>query len=310
VTKIKADILKSTEIVNLEAGWAAVDLDEHTRPAEVQLLSLHNNVVNLQVDGWKHLLFIAGPNLEAGPATICLGEDDFALFKDYIAIKKGGFYQCSTLSINSSIDKNSINKRLELNWRKSSRKSFAPLFLGKPNRLTVKKTLHDYRCLLTDIKTVGSTGVLLKLPGGEDYFRRQIVENFPSLVEALLHNNRNKFKRYAKKIIGLGRGLTPAGDDLLHGLLITYRCFVNRDGLREPVKHDLHILAENTNLFGRHMIETGLKGLTPEVFNIFLNTIFEGKADRSLLKRIGAIGSSSGYDIAIAMIVSLNKIFV
>jgi hypothetical protein len=39
-------------------------------------------------------------------------------------------------------------------------------------------------------------------------------------------------------------------------------------------------------------------------------SIFDGKADHSLLNRIGKIGASSGYDIAIAIMVSLNKIFV
>ncbi len=302
--------MKGTGIINLEATWAAVDLDEHTRPAKVKLLSVHDNVVNLQVDGWKHLLFVAGPDLEAGPAAVSLPEPDFAYFKNCIVKTECGRYQCGVLSVTAMTGESSTCQGLELKWRKSSRKSFAPLFIREPNRLNAKKALHDYRRLLAEIEPSGAAGVLLGLPGSEDYFRQYIAENFPPLVEALLQNNRHEFNRYAGNIIGLGRGLTPTGDDLLHGLLITYCYMVNQNGPGKTVKYDLDVLAENTNLFGRHMIETGSRGLTPEVFKIFLKTIAEGKADHSLISRIGAIGSSSGYDIAIAILVSLNKVFV
>jgi hypothetical protein len=304
------DTSKNLKSSVIQAIWAASDLDEHTSPAEVKLLSVHDNVVNLQVEGWKHLLFIAGPNLEAGPAAVSLSGPDFIFFKDCIVKAVSVQYQYGLLSINTTIGQNCISKSLKISWQKISRKSFALSFIGEPKRFTVKKALHDYRCLLAKVKSVGSAGVLLGLPGGEDYFRDQIIEYFPSLVEALLQNNRNKFRLCAGNLIGLGRGLTPTGDDLLHGLLITYRCTENRDGLREPVKNDLDILADNTNLFGRHMIETGLRGLTPEIFNNFLMSIVEGKAEQSLVNRIGSIGSSSGFDIAIAIMFSLNKVFV
>lgn len=302
--------MKGTGVINLEVTWAAADLDEHSRPAMVKLLSVHEKVVNLQVDGWKHLLFVAGPKLEAGPATVSLPEHDFAFFKDYIAKSESGRYQCGVLSITAMADESSIYKSLELSWLKSNRKSFAPFFIRGTNRHTVKKALRDYRSLLAEVKSAGAAGALLDLPGGEDYFRQQIAENFPPLVEALLQNNRQNFNLHAKKLVGLGRGLTPTGDDLLHGLLITYCYMVNQAGPGETVKYDLDILAENTNLFGRHMIETGFRGLTPDIFNIFLKTIVEGKADHCLINRIGAIGSTSGYDIAFAIMVSLNMMFV
>ena len=304
------DISKGAKNINLEVTWVAADLDEHTRPAKVRLLSFYENVVNLQVDGWKHLLFVAGPNLEAGPATVSLPEPDFAFFKDYVAKSEGGRYQCGILSITAMAGESSIYKGLELSWLKSNRKSFAPFFIKETNRHAVKKALLDYRSLLAKVKSPGAAGALLGLPGGEDYFRLQIAENFPPLVEALLQNNRQNFNLHAKKLVGLGRGLTPTGDDLLHGLLITYCYLVNQAGPGEIIKYDLDILAENTNLFGRHMIETGFRGLTPEVFNVFLKTIIAGEADHSLINRIGAIGSSSGYDIAFAIMVSLKKMFV
>jgi hypothetical protein len=226
------DPSKNVKSIVIKAIWAASDLDDHTSPAEVKLLSVHDNVVNLQVDGWKHLLFVAGPNLEAGPATVNLSGPDFAFFKDCIAKSKGGRYQCGALSVNGLTDKKSLNKNLELNWRKSIRKSFATLFTGEPDWLNVKKALQDYRCLLAEVKFVGAAGALLGLPGGEDYFRDHIIEYFPPLVEALLQNNRHKFALCAKNLVGLGRGLTPTGDDLLHGLLIAYYCSESKNGLR------------------------------------------------------------------------------
>jgi hypothetical protein len=310
VTTKKADTPKSTGVINLEAVWASVDLDEHTKPAKIKLLSVHDKVVNFQVDGWKHLLFVAGPNLEAGPASVTLYESDFIFFKRIIAKIKSGTYQKGYLLINNQASETADDENIRLNWRNSFRKSFSLDASKQLNRQLIKQALHDYKLMLADSNSVGSAGILLGLPGGEEYFREQIFENFPPLVEALLQGNRHEFKRCAGRLIGLGRGLTPTGDDLLHGLLLAYRIFINPGGPDESVKADLDTLAVNTNLFGRHMIETGSRGLTPEVFNMFLKTLVEGKADRSLITRIGGIGSNSGYDTAIAIIKIVEMFFV
>jgi hypothetical protein len=310
VTIKRTDTRKISKNINIEAVWASVDLDEHTKAAEVKLISVHDNVVNLQVDGWRHLLFVAGPNLEAGPASIALEEPDFSYFKNSIAKIKRITYRDGCLLITDRTSETPGHEFIRLTWRNSVRKSFSLHILKPPNQQLIKKALHDYKLMLAAAEPVHSAGILLGLSGGEKYFREQISENFPSLVEALLQDNRHEFKRYAKNLIGLGRGLTPTGDDLMHGLLIAYRYFFNSDGPDESVKIDLHTLAGNTNLFGRHMIETGSKGLTPDVFNMFLKTLVEGKADRSLITRIGGIGSSSGYDTTIAIIKSVEMIFV
>jgi hypothetical protein len=310
VTIKRADTPESTGGIILEAVCAAADLDEQTKPAEVKLLSVHDKVINLQVDGWEHLLFIAGPMLEAGPASVILDESDFTYFKDSITKIKSGSYRQGYLLITDRVSGTNGDAIIRLNWQNSVRNIFSIHVSKQPDRQLIKQALHDYKLMLAEIEDVGSAGILLGLPGGEKYFREKIYESFPLLGEALLQGNRHQFNSCAGQIIGLGRGLTPTGDDLMHGLLLAYRYFFNSDGPDESVKIVLDALASNTNLFGRHMIETGFRGLTPKVFNIFLKTFIEGKADHSLIKRIGGIGSSSGYDIAIAIMVSLEIMFV
>lgn len=304
------DISKYKGINSFKAIWAAVDLDEHTRPAKVKLLSVHDNVINLQVDGWKHLLFVVRPVLEAGPATIALQDSDFIFFKKRIVKSKVGEYKRGCLSVTEMTAGSNLNIILELKWQEGVRKSFVPLFLRDCDRALIRKALREYCDMLRGIKLPGSSAVLLGLPGGETYFRNLIAENFPPLVEALLSCSQDSFLNYSNELVGMGRGLTPTGDDLLHGALITVYSFTGNISFIESTRSAFEPVTLKTNLFGRHMLEMGLTGLTPDIFRYFLKTVAQGEPDINLIKRIGTIGSSSGYDTVIAMIFSLNKLFV
>lgn len=283
-------------------AWHAADLEIYKHHSCFKVVSSHEKVINLQVEGWHNLLFIADSSLEAGPATIALEDADFAFFSLYLAKHhKGGLFTGNCLLIPYG------NEELTLNWREGAVETFSPVFFKTIDSNLIRKSLEEYRLMLAKIHLSSPASVLLKLQGGDGYFRQQIANSYPLMVEALLSHSRQALIKFSRNLIGMGRGLTPTGDDLLHGALVAYHHFDGDKAFLEAVKDDLDAAAAKTNIFGRHVLEMGYKGLTPEIFGALLSTVARGEADQRLLKRISAIGSSSGLDIAIAILFFIEK---
>lgn len=276
-------------------AWYAADLDRYWRESSFELVSISKRVIILQVENWEHLLILAESSLEANPAMIALTDADFIILKTCLGRSKGGLFKKSSLLIEHEDD------LYKLDWRKSVPKFFSPVQLLKNDRFLIRKALKQYRGFLADKELSSSAAVLLTLQGGEDYFRQQIGQSYPLVVDSLLKQNEEAFIKYSKKMIGLGRGLTPTGDDMLHGALVAFHYFIDGTAFMETIKREFSMATQRTNIFGRHVLEMGFRGLTPEIFSIFLRTVARGEADRRLINRIVSLGSSSGVDIAIAM---------
>jgi hypothetical protein len=289
-------------MLDILAIWYAADLDHYAEDSGFNLVSINKKVFCLQVQTWKHLLILAEPSLEAGPATIALAKDDFSKLKVCLDQNSQGRYKKGSLIINSE------NEALRLSWRKSISKAFSPAHFLITDKLLIRNTLDTYRAILAELKLPSSATVLLEMKGGDDYFRQQIAHNYPPLVESLLSHNKTAFIKYSRRLVGMGRGLTPTGDDLLHGALVTFHYFINDTVFMESVKNEFAEATLKTNIFGRHALEMAFRGLTPEVFSSFLRTIDRGEVDRKLLNRIVSFGSSSGLDIVIAMVFFLQII--
>jgi hypothetical protein len=275
--------------------WYAADLDLYRRDSSFELFSAGEKFISLQVETWKHLLIIAESSLEAAPATIALTGSDFTMLKSFLARGKRGLLKKNSLLIEHE------DNLCKLDWRRGVPKFFSPVHFFKADRLLISKSLKQYRDFLAEKELSSPAAVLLGLQGGEDYFRQQIGQSYPLVVESLLNQNKEAFIICCRRMAGLGRGLTPTGDDMLHGALVAFHHFISGTAFIEAVKNEFTAVTQRTNIFGRHTLEMGLRGLTPEIFGMFLRTIARGEADSRLLKRIISLGSSSGMDIAIAM---------
>ncbi len=281
---------------SIEAIWHATDLQDYTDSSSFILVSVHDHAINLQVASWKHLLIIADPFLEKGPATICLKSDDFALFRAHLAEISGGSFNPGQLELKSR------NMTLRLDWRECRPVSFTPIHYENFDRKSTDNALLEYRSLLSKKPIPTAAAVLLGLPGGEAFFRQQINKYIPVLIKAILIGNWQEFLVNCRNIIGMGRGLTPTGDDLIHGALVAFHYFAYSAKFTRQVGNELSKLTAGTNIFGRHMLELGMKGLTPLAMIYFLETIVEGRPSSETLERVVAIGSCSGYDLVISAI--------
>ncbi len=285
----------------IQAIWHADDLECYENKYYFQAVSFHDHSINLKVDAWKHLLIIADPFLEQGPAMICLSTDDFALLKNNRTGSIRGSFNPDYLEFKTG------DQVIGLKWRESKPVSFASKRHENTNTAVLRSAVFSYKRIICKELLPSPAAVLFNLPGGDNYFRREINRYFPLLVDALLLGREQEFLTVSRKLIGLGQGLTPTGDDLIHGALAACSSFAYSDAFNEPLHNKFSRLTAKTNIFGRHMLELGIQGLTPLAVKSFIDSIAEGRPSDKILNRVTAIGSSSGYEIAIAILCFAEK---
>jgi hypothetical protein len=124
-------------------------------------------------------------------------------------------------------------------------------------------------------------------------------------IAALLHAIRLRqgedAARMAVALIGLGEGLTPAGDDFLVGFLAALRIA----GASDPVHHAFFTVFSNaiaaaafrTNVISRSYLEAATNGEVSEPLSAVIECIACGAAPeivRARVSNVFAVGASSG----------------
>jgi hypothetical protein len=119
-----------------------------------------------------------------------------------------------------------------------------------------------------------------------------------------------RFAEGAKEIKGLGRGLTPSGDDFISGLLVALhlRQKINTVNLSKDIA-TVFSAAQTTNPFSQAFLNCAAQGRVFERLKRVILALFElngvriedGSAD--LLR----IGDTSGADIAVGLILGLES---
>ena len=281
---------------NRFSAWYAADLERYNNGYKVNLLSVHKDMINFQVENWPHLLMIAKSGFERGPCTIGL---DYKLFVEIQEIIESA----DEISFNNyALTFSSGDSSYSINWREGKRLSFAPFKIGILDYAKVNATVEHYCRTLKDIDQDTVSAILLGIPGGADYFRTEVEAYFPVIIKALFKQNEQEFMNACRKLIGLGHGSSPSGDDLICGALLAYHHFIADQLFIENIAIELRAEAGKTSLMGRHMLEIGLSGLTPDVFKVLLISITMGSIKTNLLRRVLKIGSSTGIDLLVALI--------
>ena len=105
-------------------------------------------------------------------------------------------------------------------------------------------------------------------------------------------------------LIGLGPGLTPAGDDFVGGAMIALRAFGHAVDADRIADWALPLAGKNTNRISRAHLECAAAGEGHEALHALLNS-FEEKHFVAL----GRIGHTSGLDAAAGALLSLSGRF-
>lgn len=286
----------------IKADWFADDLRLYRDQYSLNLLSVHKHVINFQVDRWPHLLMIADPALERGPATVGLARRDFILLSGKVNEIGSRWFGPSTIELISN------GKILSVHWREGSAVSFAPIRLTGFDLQLLKSTATAYRDMLAKYATPSASAVLLGFQGGDEYFRHEISGTFPHLIDSLIAAREQDFIVSCRKLTGMGRGFSPTGDDLIYSALIAFNYFSYKQDFAEKIPACLFEVADLTNVMGRHMLEIGLRGLAPEALQALIMSITANNPDHLILNRVLKIGSYTGYDLAAALLYYILRI--
>ena len=107
-----------------------------------------------------------------------------------------------------------------------------------------------------------------------------------------------EFPASARRLVGLGPGLTPAGDDFWCGVMIALRAQGFEDILEKVSGSVLKLASERTNKISRAHMECAAGGQGAQALHETISAM--GVADearlRSALRELDKIGHSSGWD--------------
>lgn len=287
------------------AKWAAMDVARQKRHAPGRLLSIHDRVINLKVEGQVRLLMLTHPLLPRGPACVGLSAALFNRCRDLLSRGAPLHRAPEALYLGEG------QSTLIIHWRSVPVLSFAPPARLKKDLCGITRALFFYEQLLRDVKSPTAAAVLLQAGGPDPYFRQRIGSRFPGLVESLRQKDEQEFRRRCIGLAGMGRGSTPTGDDLIFGALVAAHYYGRMEG--ESAAAPIPLLPFEaicrTTLPGAHMLELGQGGLAPQPVRQFILSIFRGRPRAAILHNLLKMGSGSGYDIAVALLYTL-KFFV
>lgn len=101
-------------------------------------------------------------------------------------------------------------------------------------------------------------------------------------------------------LLGLGPGLTPSGDDVLGGTMIALHATGKPDAAR-MVHAALRALPGHTNAISLAHLEAAARGRGAEALHLCLAGLLQGRFPEGAFRRLGRIGHSSGWDMALGM---------
>ncbi|MBQ7010407.1 MAG: DUF2877 domain-containing protein [Clostridia bacterium] len=147
------------------------------------------------------------------------------------------------------------------------------------------------------------------LTGGEttDPYAKRAKACADGLFCALKDGSTAELEDCTARLVGLGGGLTPSGDDLLCGILYAlYYCEGTRSKAAE-LAAAVEKAKKNTNIISRRYLESAARG---EYFGLvaeFATALLSGDTEPAL-DALLTVGSSSGGDIAAGMLLAYNLV--
>jgi len=150
---------------------------------------------------------------------------------------------------------------------------------GSLNRVQLKKEL--------DLK---SLKIFIEQKGEKEGFYGVVCSDSISIWAKKAKNIiKNEFSIDCNKLVGLGVGFTPSGDDFITGVLIALD-FLKREDEFQKLANTLDL--SKTNLGGRTLLKGAVKRKYPDIFIKFMDSLAQGK----ILKEVVNFGSTSGTD--------------
>ena len=144
----------------------------------------------------------------------------------------------------------------------------------------------------------------------EETLQKMLQEGLWALKEALVKEDKGLFMEGAKKLLGLGQGLTPTGDDVLLGALLVLSLKEQPlRKVRDYYEELLPLAKEATNQLSYVGLQRGVEGYFRKDLLDFMEALWTQKSMTKPLEKVLSIGHSSGRDMLQGMVLVL-KIFM
>ncbi|MFS0816855.1 DUF2877 domain-containing protein [Lysinibacillus sp. 1P01SD] len=178
----------------------------------------------------------------------------------------------------------------------------------------------DQTCLKTNVVTVkqfinlhGKSGGMKRSNSSISEFEAEtsrLLQQRTSLLREELMNQRfDHFQSYAIDLVGLGPGLTPSGDDFLVGLFAIIHLENSPCNIYKRLcESAINMMKPLTNAISYTTLKKAANGQVRESICLLIYSILYGTEADSIqaLRKVLAIGSSSGTDIALGLISGLE----
>lgn len=171
------------------------------------------------------------------------------------------------------------------------------------------RNLSDSLSLTSFLLAIINTSQSVLDPGGLAHERVTAFVRDGIFSLRTCNGSSDTFCRAAMKIVGLGYGFTPSGDDLLGGFLATYNSLA-RSINREPILLEFGELRERTSWISAMLLDYMQRLVLDEQIDGAITCAAEGRVD-ALVEAIELLfsrGHTSGIDIATGIVLALSLI--
>jgi hypothetical protein len=148
-------------------------------------------------------------------------------------------------------------------------------------------------------------------PPASTLLGERLAQAAGALGDGLGRRNLNEADRAASRLVGLGTGLTPTGDDFLCGILAALRCTSREDDQERRFAAGwgavLGARLEATTAVGATFLACAIAGSFAGAVSALVDALADGReaAARRALERLCAQGHSSGMDTATGLLFGL-----
>jgi hypothetical protein len=272
-----------------------------------RILSVFNRICNL-INENGEVLSVVAPEIGAGPFSLVVREFDvsnnvmgFSTWLDRSSKVRIGEERLwlGPLAIDLSDarywdpkpDWEEIYRRRKLILRKCT-KWISPLLKNAPSESLIQ-------ILRRPIALEFGVGVYPEtIPGTSDRFVNAALKPIHWMVHGITEEKQSLWERGVRSLAGLGRGLTPAGDDFILGALYALRVVFPHEHAERIAFNICELATEQTSHLSAAYLRAAARGEAVELWHLLLEALIscDEKIFREAVLQFRKVGYTSGFD--------------
>lgn len=152
-------------------------------------------------------------------------------------------------------------------------------------------------------------GLHYTLQQNRDFTAEYIQRQLQACWQAYIQQDYATAAAHLVRVLGVGIGLTPSGDDFLCGVLAGLNAAAAEQPFRQMLHEQIYAQLSRTNDISRAFLECALKGqFSSAVVQFFQHPFATAAQQQWLLQQFEAIGHSSGLD-TLSGIAFISRLF-